>query len=545
MAFLLVQAGTTLNKVDVSSGAVTALTLPTGVTLSSSKKPKFALLNQWMAIVNSPTKNLLIDPEGTVIPMVPLAPTRYPRVAAGAGTGLTGDYMVAMSFTVKNTDGALLMESPIGPASPAVTLADDDIALTIIPKSTESHVTGRRFYRTLAGGASSVMFHWFDLDDNTTLSITDGAPDATLELLPALSSVLVSPPGTMAAAGMRFKNIVSWKSRFWAVAEDAALNDIIYATETNKVYAWPNQVVAYPTGQSDRGVIAFVPRKNSLGFLKSSGVWAIGGVSNNTGVNFSKLAVQQIDDGKKGSNSEDTVVVIGDAAYWLGRNGVYEWTDNGIVSVSDDLVKPWFQSDTYFNRNRFANAFARYNEVTNSYELHLAAAGSSVEDRWVSFNLTTRKWYGPHKTGAFTPTHGWHLVDANNLPMTVVGGSDGVIYSGNSANKRDGAATAIDMDCYGPFHIGENADLTHTWLQLSMLTRVESSGTMTVTPEIGVAPLNVVAQTAQTHTLTTGRELLGRIGVGAICRLRMRKNTVNTSATIYGYDLPWITNGRR
>jgi hypothetical protein len=544
MAFLLAQAGTTLYKVDVSTGTATALTLPTGVTLSSTRKPKFALLNQWVAMVNSPTTNLLIDPEGTVTPMVPKAPTRYPRVATGSGTGLTGAYMYAVSFIVKNSDGALLFESPIGPPSVAVTATNNDFALTIIPKSSESFVTGRRVYRTLTGGASSVMFHLFDIDDNTTLSINDNAPDATLTLLPSLASTLVSPPGTM--AGLRFKNIVQWKSRFFAVADDPSLVDTVYASETNKVYAWPNTLVAYPTGQTEKGVIAFAPRRNSLGFLKANGVWTLNASSSSTGIAISNSTLNQIDGSdKQGCVAEDSVIVVGGNAYWLGRNAFYEWSDNGIVDVSSAQVKPWFNSSAYFNRSRFQYAFSRYNEVTNSIELHLAATGASTEERWVSFNLNNRKWYGPHKTGALTPTHGFHLVDANGLPMTIVGGSDGVLYTGNSSNQRDGAATAIDMDCYGPWHHGGDPDKHHTWLQLSLLSKVESAGTAEVTPYLGVAPGNASAQTAMTATLTLGRELLNRIGFGAVCRLRIRKNTVNQSMTLYGYELPWFTNGRR
>ena len=542
MAFLLTQAGTTLYKVDLSSGTATALTLPTAVTLSSTRKPKFALLNQWVAMVNSPTKNLLIDPEGVVTPLVPLAPTRYPRVQTGSGTGLTGAYMYAVSFIVKNSDGDLLAESPIGPPSVAVTATNNDFALTIIPKSSESHVTGRRFYRTLTGGDSDTMFHLFDIDDNTTLSINDNAPDATLSLLPALSSTLISPPGTM--SGIRFKNIVQWKSRFWAVADDPSLVDTVYVSETNAVYAWPNSIVAYPNGQTDRGVIAFAPRKNALGLLKETGVWVVNASSGSTGVALNNINVGQIDgSGKQGCMAEDSVQVIAGNAYWLGRNAVYEWSDEGIADISSDLVKPWFNSDTYFNRSRFRQAFGRYNEVTNSYELHLAAAGESTENRWVSFNLTNRKWYGPHKTGAFTPTHGFNLVDANGLPVTIIGASDGVIYTGNSSNKRDGAATAIDMDCYGPWHVGNGPDRFHTWLDLSVLSKIEAAGTMDVIPYIG--GLDASAGSTITHTLTTGREALRRLGSGRLARLRFRKNTVNQSATIYGYELPWFEHGRR
>ena len=543
MAFLLTQAGSTLYKVDLSTGTATALSLPTGVTLSTTRKPKFALLNQWVAMVNSPTRNLLIDPEGTVTPLTPQAPANMGRAVAGSGTGLTGAYMYAISFIVKNSDGDLLAESPISPPSPAVTVTNNDFTLTQLPLSTESHVTGRRIYRTLTGGASSVMFHLFDIDDNTTESINDNAADATLTLLPSLSSSLVSPPGTM--AGIRLKNIIQWKSRFWGIADDPSLSDTVYATETNKVYAWPNTVVAYPTGQSSNGVIAFAARKNQLGMLKNAGVWAISAATNSTGVAFSNISVNQLDDGTKGCIAEDSVVSRGDRAFWLGANAVYMWDDKGVQDVSSAKVKTWFQSDTYFNRTRFANAFGKWNEVTSCYELHLANAGDSTENRWVSYHPDSGAWFGPHKTGAFTPTHGFWLKDANGLPLVITGGSDGVLYTGNSANKRDGAATAIDMDCYGPWHVGDTPDKTHTWLQLSMLSRVESSGTAEVTPIFGTNVSSASSGTAMTHTLTTGRELLNRIGSGNICRLRIRKNTVNTSLTLYGYELPWFTNGRR
>lgn len=543
MAFLLTQGASTLYKVDLSTGAATALTLPTGVTLSTTRKPKFALLNQWVAMVNSPTRNLLIDPEGVVTPLTPQAPANMGRVALGSGTGLTGAYMYAISFIVKNSDGDLLAESPVSPPSAAVTSANQDYALTQIPLSTESHVTGRRIYRTLTGGASSVMFHLFDIDDNTTTSINDNASDATLELLPGMSASLLSPPGTM--AGIRLKTIVQWKSRFWGVADDPILVDTVYACDTNKVYSWPNFLVAYPTGQSANGVVALVPRKNQLGLLKNNGVWAISAATNSTGVSFSNISVNQIDEGTKGCIAADSVVSRGDTAFWLGANAVYMWDDRGVNDISSASVKTWFQSDTYFNRTRFQYAFGKWNEVTGCYELSLANAGDSTENRWVSYNPELNAWFGPHKTGAFTPSHGFWFRDANGLPIVITGGTDGVLYTGNSTLKHDGAATAIDMDCYGPWHVGDSPDLTHTWLQLSMLSRVESSGTADVTPIFGTSPSGASSGTTQTHTLTTGRERMSRIGVGNVCRLRIRKNAVNTGMTLYGYELPWYTNGRR
>ena len=100
MAFLVAQGGDTLYKVDPDTGTATALTLPTGVTLSATRKPRFAVLNQWVVLVNSPSRNLAIDPEGTVRVLVPRPPISPPHMAGGSGTGVTGTWKGKQSFVV-------------------------------------------------------------------------------------------------------------------------------------------------------------------------------------------------------------------------------------------------------------------------------------------------------------------------------------------------------------------------------------------------------------------------------------------------------------
>jgi hypothetical protein len=392
------------------------------------------------------------------------------------------------------------------------------------------------------------MYRVMDLEGNDATAILDNVSDASLALLPVMSSSLVTPPGTV--PGIRFKNIVEWKSRFWGIADNPSLIDTVFASETNKVYAWPNQLVAYPTGQDEKGIIGFAVRKNQLGLLKRNGLWQISGTSGSTGVAVANVSVQQVALAP-GSMSPDAVVSVpGDRVIYLGRDGVYEWSDQGVQSISKDQVHPWFSTDTYFNRTRWANAFMRYNWKLNQVELHLAAAGSSSEDRWVSFNLTNRKWYGPHKTAAFTPQSGCDLIDGDGLPLTFVGGTDGVVYVGNRAVYTDGASSAIDMDCFGPFHNMDSPDIQKFWGQLSFLNKVESSGSLTVTPYLLTDTgdiSNVAAGTDFTVDLTKGAQQLdGRIGDGRALRLRMRQNTNAVNATIYGYEIDKVfENGRR
>jgi hypothetical protein len=417
-------------------------------------------------------------------------------------------------------------------------LTNQNASLTDIARSTDD-ISARRLYRTLTDGA--VYFHLLDHDGNTSEALINGTSDAALELLPALSDTLTSPPGTIPS--IRFKWIVEWKSRLWAIADDPTLLDTVFVTETNKVYAWPNSIVAYPTGQDEFGIVGLVPRRNQLGIIKRNGLWQINASSSGTGLTLSNISVQQITFGKAGCISADTIVVVNDRAFWLGNDGVYEWTDNGVRNITDEKVAPWFKSDTYFNRSKFPDAFAKYNEQRNQYELHLAAAGSSDIDRWVALNITNGQWYGPHKTGLFTPTHAAHLVDSNGLPIALVGSSAGVIYTANATTFRDGAATAIDMDVFTPFYHGNAPDIVHYWDEVSALSKIEAAGTLSITPYVG--RLDASAGTAISHDLTKGRERLRRLGVGPMLRFRLRHNTVNQSATIYGFEVPFHEVGRR
>lgn len=543
MAFLIAQGGTSLYKIDLSTGTATALSLPTGVSLSSTRKPKFAVLNQWVAMVNSPNRNLVIDPEGIVRPMNLYPPNAPPTVLAGSGTGLTGVFRYGLTNVILNTDGELLLESPMSPLSkPNTAFANKNASLTDIEVAIDS-ITHRRLYRTVGGGSYPNLFKVFDIEGNVQTALIENMSDVNLPLMPTFPTSLTPPPGSI--PGIRMKNIVEWKSRFWAIADNPSLIDTVFASETNKVYAWPNQLVAYPTGQDQLGIIGFAIRKNQLGLLKRNGLWQIAGSSGSTGISITNVNVQQIAHAPGSLSPESIKSVPGDRVLYLGRDGVYEWSDAGVQNISKDQVHPWFTTDTYFNRAQFANAFARYNEKLNQYELHLAAAGSSNIDRWVSFSLTTRKWYGPHKTDAFTPSSACDLVDGDGLPLTFVGGTDGVVYIGNRSTYTDGASTAIDMDCYGPWHHMDAPAISKFWGQLVMRTKVESGGTLSVTPYVG-KNVEVAAQSAISHSLTTGMEKLRRLGDGELMRLRFRENTNAQNATIYGYEVDSVfENGRR
>lgn len=542
MGFLLAQGGSSLYKVDPATGVGTLLTLPSGVTLSTARKPKFAVLDQFVVMVNSPSVNLAIDPEGVVRVLCPRAPTFAPSVASGGSGSITGTIQAKVSFVVLGSDGTLLFESPLSPSSVGAALSANSASFGFGATSLDS-ITARRVYRNINGG--TVFYRVMDIDGNSGSTGVSNVSDAALTLLPVDSGILVAPPGTLQTSRMR--NVVSWKSRLWGVGSDAASVDTVVYSESRKVYAWPNSLVAYPTGQDTQGIVAFAPRRDQLGVLKRDGLWQIAGAASGSS-GISNPSLVQVVYGKAGCIAPDTVVTVNDKSYWLADDGVWEWGPSGVQNITDETVKPWFESKSadnlYFNPAQFANAFARFNVKTNSYELHLALAGSSNIDRWVSFNLTNRKWYGPHKTDAFTPSHAYLAKDANNLPMSLVGGTDGVIYVANQSTFRDGSNTAIALDAIGPFHNANAPDIEHFWGQLSMLTKIEGAGILTVVPTVG--RLDTAPQAPMTHNLTTGREQLPILGDGAMCQLRFKQLDVNQGATIYGYEIdPVFENGRR
>jgi hypothetical protein len=539
MAFYLAQAGNKLYSVNQATGVGTELTLPTGVTLSTTRKPRFALLGETMVMVNSPSRNLAIDPDGTVRVLVP-APPMQPPVLSTQSTGLTGSYTVRCSFIVLGRDNILLSESPLSPVSNTLSVTNQGILMTGIPVSKDS-ISGVRVYRTTNGGSD--YYQWVDKDGNIGGNLFDNLADASLTLLPTDPGTLLTPPGTV--EGTRLKHIIEWQNRLWAADDDIERRDYVYYTEVNSSFKWPNTLVAQPRGTDKEGIIGFIPRKNELGLVKRDGVWQI------VGTGPTNYRVVQIAGGDKrapgfgGCVATDSCIVVDNVGYWLGKDGIYEWSDRGIQNITKDKVNAWMTTDTYFNRSRFPYAFAGYNSQQDMVYFFLAAAASSAEDRWIGWSRRYQAWYGPHKTGLFTPNATMLVEDSNNLPTLLVGGTNGVLYKANRATRTDGAATAIDMDVYGKAHDEKTPDIKKLWGQMSMMTKVQASGSLTITPLIGDDVDTLVAETAMTHDLTTGRERLDRPGVGEVMQLRFQQATNAVDTTLLGYEVPNHELGRR
>lgn len=536
--FYLVQAGSSLQIVTESGSIFQTLTLPSGVTLDATRRARFAVLQQKVIISNAPSVNLWMDP--ATFDLFTLAidpPSGAATLTAGAGTHLTGDYQVRYSY-VHKIGTAVVNESPLSPDSATITLTASGLTATIA-NSTDSQVTGKRLYRTTAGGADFLF--WGDVDDNTTTTFTDDTPDVGLG---DLVNPDLAPPQGGSDGTSHLTLLTAWKNRLWGRADLPALVDHVLYTDDSLFYGWSpdNDFPAWPTGEDATGIVALAPRRDALGILKRNRLLKITGSSDD---DFAVLIVVE----GTGCVASDSVVVIRDAVYWLGADGVYRWDDSGVACLSRTKVDPWFTRDTVFDRSRFPDAVGGWNPRTNCYELQLVPAGGSSTTTWIAVDLDTGNWFGPHITGAFTPTLRTLLRTDAGVYRPAMGGSDGYLYLQNQSGGADvdgptATPTAIAADALLAWMTQGDPDLTHYWGRVSLHSRIEVSGTLTVTPTVG--GLGSGAQPAITFNLTLGREIARRLGVGRLATLRLRQSTAGTQFLAYGLDLtPIGVVGRR
>lgn len=523
MSFSLIQSGTALQALD-TSGNLTSLTLPTGVTLSSALIPRFAVSGRYVVMVNSPSRPITIDGNGTVRVLTPRPPGLPLTLVAGSAGALSGTYKAVQTFRILDTKGNVIAESDYSPPmTTGVAIASKLLQATGLDLSTDT-VSESRLYRTTTGG--STYFPWISVDGNTqTSSPADDLSDAGLGLIAA--------PKLGAAPDLSL--IAEWRGRLWGVSK-VNIDHLVY-TETGMMYAWPtsNDLLVPREGSDARGVTALIARREVLGVGRRN---ILHQVTGNTAADFRLVKVSE----NVGIESQETVKVYRDAAYFLWKDGVYKWDTSGVTCISDSKVRSWFASDSYFNRGTFSSAFALLDPLRNRYLLFLCSAGSSTIDRWVEYNIEDKTWWGPHKTDAFTPSCSLIVPDANDTLIPMIGSTSGFLWQ-NQSTRTDGAATAIDLSVTTKFHDGQTPDIMKYWGQPAIIDKVQSAGTLTITPYVG--GLNAVAGAPISHDLTLGRERLRRLGDGRMVSLNFRENTAGQDVELFGYELPFHELGRR
>lgn len=521
MAYTVFQAGSTLQLMN-ESGTITSLTLPADVTLDPSKPARFAVFGRYVVVVNSASRPIIVDADGVVRVLTPNSPSVGPVLSAAAGGTLTGTYRVKQSYVTFDASRRVINESPMSPASNSQAVAAQWLKAASLELSRDT-ISAIRLYRTTTGG--STYFPWVDLDGNTQTSTQDDLSDASLDDVAA--PVLGAPP--------RLTMVGEFRERLWGVS-GTEIDNLRY-TESQKMYSWPStNVFQIPKiGSDSRGITGILPRREALAIGK---VNALVQVTGNTASDFRVVKLSQ----EVGVEAPDSIAQFRDMIFFLWKDGVYEWSSDGIRCISDGHVRSWFTTNSYFNQSRFQYAVGRIDPGRNKYQLFLSNAGSTALDRWIEYDLKNGTWWGPHKTDDFTMTWSGVVYDSNKVVIPVIGSSAGFFYK-EQATRTDGTATGIALDVDGKFHDMGTPDIEKFFDMPSFVSKIQAAGTLVVTPKVG--GLDAAAGSTISVDMTLGRQRVERLGAGRYAQLNFTHSTAGQDVELYGYELPFFELGRR
>lgn len=541
MAFTVIQAGDTLQLV-ATDGTLTPLTLPSGIELRQDVPPRWAVYGRYVVLVNTPTRPLTIDGTGTVRPLTPLPPRLAAVLSGVSGGTLSGTYRVLYTNIITDSVGNIISESDYSPTGNAATITTQALRAASLDVSPDP-VDARRLYRTTTNGA--VYFQWIDLNGNVLTTVQDDLDDAGLGT--TAGPTLGTPP--------RLTLLAEFRDRLFGVG-DLDVDSVVY-TETSLMYAWNplNQLTVPRVGADTRGVTGLVSRREALGVGRLNRLSQIVGTGEETTDGQKDLRLIKLSD-ETGFLAQESIAVYRDVVYFLWFDGVYEWSDNGILCVSDGSggharVRSWFATDNYFDRTAFRRAFAQVDTTRNVYQLFLTDPAGVRH--YVEFDLINRVWYGPHRIDAFTATSGLQRLGEDDLATPMLGASDGGLYAPTArpadvslAGQPFGIALDVDTRAFA----GSSPDRVQYFGELSVLGKSQPAGTLLVTPRIGYLDqdggLQLTPQPAIAHTMRKGRERLRRLGTGALAQLNLSHDGIDEAVSVLGLEIADVHEvGRR
>lgn len=536
MAFTVVQTGNNLKFINEDGVITPNLTLPSGITLSAAKPARFLRFDNYVILVNTPSLPLLIDSNAKVRLLVPRAPRLAPVVSGVSGGTLSGTYTgIRYTFIVEDENGNLISESDYSPASGSVTLTNQFLKAAGLDISPDE-ITGRRLYRPTAGSGGTPLFQWVDLDGNVLTEVQDDLSDAGLSLV--ASPILGNPPF--------LTHIAEFRGRLFGVA-GTDIDNVRY-TEAGVRYSWPeDNILPIPVKGADNiGITAFAPRREALGIGKENTLIQVTGTGSENpdgNIDFDVVILSR----QLGISSQESVSIYRDTAYFLWKDGVYEWGTEGIKNISDGTadghgnVSSWFNTDSYFDRNEFGNAFGQVDPIRYKYRLFLKDPDGALN--WVEYDLQEKTWWGPHKTAAFTPKCTFYIANASETEIPTIGSVEGDVFQ-EQTTRTDSSGTGIEFDVIGKRHDAGFPDQDKYFGELSMLGKAQAAGTLTITCTTG--ELNATISTTKAYDMTKSRQRISRIGAGKHTELRFRHAIAAQDVELYGYVIdPVHILGRR
>jgi hypothetical protein len=527
MAFSVFQAGSSLYGLD-PNGLQVALTLPDGVFLNPTLKPRFAVMGNYAIMVNSPSRPLTIDANLNVRVLCPNPPSVKPTLSGTAGGSLSGTYTARQTFVVFDAFGQLIAESDFGPTADEVTISGQYLTAADLNLSSDQ-VSGSRLYRPTTG--TSVYFRWIDQPGNTQTSIFDDLSDAGLDVFSAPARG--TPPDLALVA--------EYKSRLFGISKSDP-NSLNY-TEVGEQFAWPaDNVLPIPRlGSDSRGGTGLVRRRDALGLGRANGFFQV------TGTSDTDLRIVNVSE-NCGIEAPDSVAVYRDTAYFLWKDGVYRWNADGLKCVSDGKVRSWFTTNNTFNISRLKNAFAVIDPLRHKYRLYLASASSQVENCWIEYDFLEDKWWGPHTSKAMNPSCAFQITTGGDSVVAMVGATDGFIRQDRKL-RTDDTDTGIDFDVITARDDYSEPSMEKYFGQVSVFTKPQPRGSLEVVslasgPDDKRTRLDL--KTADQHDLTESSGRLSRVGSGQSMKIRFRNNEPGVDVVLRGYEVdPVYVTGKR
>lgn len=518
MPFTVFQAGNTLRTVNTDGGLSAALTLPNGVSLNVNAQPRFARFQRYVVMVNTPTRPLTIDSSGVVRLLTPAPPSTAVTLANGSAGSLTGVYKALQTYKLLDSLGNVISESDFGPVMASGFSVNNRMLRATFPINSDT-VSATQLYRTTTG-PGGVYFPWKLVSGNSSTSAEDAVPDTGLGIV-AAPELGTAPDLTLVA---------EFGGRLYGV--ERSQPDYLRYTTAGTMYGWnaQNTVLIPRVGSDSAGITALIPRRAALGVARHNTTVQV------TGTVRANITPLIVNGGEQvGCVSQESVRVHNDVAYWLGRDGVYSWDSGGVRCITDGIISGWFNTDTYFNRSMFWRAFAEIDPGKNTYNLFLASAGVSVHDRWISLDIPTGRWFGPHLTDAFSPSCALWVAGRNQLPFFMVGSREGYI-SQTTETRADWGLYPINARASVRTETMGEPEQEKYFGELSVHVKPQTGGTLTITPELGSVD-ETAPTAAMTAPLTQGKTRVGRIGTGNAMVMDFQNAELNVDAAIYGYEV--------
>lgn len=304
---------------------------------------------------------------------IPTAPT----VALGSATGLTGTYKYKVTYEIDS-----YQEGSSSIASDPLTPSNEKITVTI-PVSTNTRVSARNIYRTLAGG--SIYYFLTRVADNTTTTYSDSIADGSLDTTIPAPIDNDSPPV--------FKYMSLHKSRIFGARLVDNLSRVVYSDVKN--------------GMSLPDVF---PVDNFFDVIKDNGEDTTAVLEDQYGqlIVMKPSAVVKIDtstDDPVGWSGFDNVLsmngciapytavktpigIIYLTRYAEGKKCLMLWNGSSTQPVFTEL-EPILSA---ISESRISDMIAKYHNGSYNISYTDPTDGNSYNDRVISIDLTSSSW---------------------------------------------------------------------------------------------------------------------------------------------------------